>query len=106
MEERKSKLQPEKETKPQNDNIAVIKLGGKQFIVKEGSVIKVEKQNQEPKKILPTEDLLSGKKVTYQIIEDIKDKKISHIKFRHKTRYTKRIGHRQTLTVVKIESIK
>lgn len=106
MAEKLKKTQPEKEAEPVNQEIAVVMLGGKQYIVSEGSKIKVEKLDQEAGKSFQIKDLLGGKEVSCQVIENVKAKKISHIKFKNKTRYIKRIGHRQTLTVVKVESIK
>ena len=105
MVQKEKKIQQKKETKSLNKQIAVVMLGSRQFIVSEGSLIKVEKLNQEPKKTFQTDDLLSDKKVSYQILENVKDKKISHIKFRNKTRYLKRLGHRQLLSMIEIESI-
>ncbi|MDK6900503.1 bL21 family ribosomal protein, partial [Streptococcus agalactiae] len=44
-------------------------------------------------------------KVTADIVRDEKGPKISIIKFKNKTGYRKRQGHRQPLTAVKITSI-
>ena len=106
MAEKTTKIQPKEEKKLVSKQIAVVMLGGRQFIVSDGMQIKVEKIDQEPGKVFQTKDLLDGKDVSYTVVENVKDKKISHIKFKNKTRYIKRLGHRQTLTVVKIESIK
>lgn len=106
MAEKLKKTQLDKEEKPVNQEIAVVMLGAKQYIVTEGAKIKVEKLDQEAGKSFQTNDLLGGKDVSCQVIENVKAKKISHIKFKNKTRYIKRIGHRQTLTVVQVESIK
>lgn len=106
MAEKLKKTQPGEELKPIKQEIAVVMLGGKQYIVSEGVKIKVEKLNHEADKSFQVKDLLGGKNVSCQVIENVKAKKISHIKFKNKTRYIKRLGHRQTLTVVRVESIK
>jgi len=100
---------------------AVIETGGKQYKVSEGDVIKIEKLSGEHKegdkiifdKILLLDDgkteignpYLKGKKVEASFVEDGKDKKIHIIKFKSKSNYSKKIGHRQPYNRVKIEKI-
>jgi len=97
---------------------AVIKTGGKQYKVSVGEIINVEKINTSPKldtkdKTLKKEtkntiefiDLLNGKKVIAEIGEIVKGPKIKILKFKNKTRYTKRMGHRQKYTQIKIVKI-
>ena len=103
-----------------SDKIAVIKTGGKQYKVKEGQVIKVEKISaKEGDKIkfdtlmLATTDGKEvnlgkpslGEKTEGKIIEQGKDKKIMVIKYKNKTRYKRTIGHRQNFSKVEITSI-
>lgn len=85
--------------------IAVIKTGGKQYVVSPGKKIKVEKLEGEPGKVLEFENLLGKKKVIAKILETKKDKKIRILKFKPKTRYKKTLGHRQILTTLEIEKI-
>lgn len=100
--------------------IAVIKTGGKQYKVKEGQVIKIEKLDSavgEPVKfdtlLVASEDgnehdLGSpslGKKVLGKIVEQGKDKKVRVIKYKNKTRYFRNKGHRQFFTKVEIGKI-
>jgi len=102
-------------------NIAVIKTGGKQYKVKEGDIVKVEKLEGEPGAKVKLETLLIadskdgtikelgapslGEKVSGQIMETAKDKKVTVIKYKRKTRYKRTLGHRQNYTKVKIEKI-
>jgi len=86
--------------------IAVIKTGGKQYKVKKDDTLLVELLDATKSKKISFTDLLNGKNVEAQIIEDTKGPKILNIKFKNKTRYTKRIGHRQKLTKIKIIDIK
>ncbi len=101
---------------------AVIETGGKQYKVSEGDVIKIEKlsgENNEGDKITFDKVLLidDGKdtkvgtpyvdkaKVEATFVENGRDKKIHIIKFKSKSNYSKKIGHRQPFNKVKIEKI-
>lgn len=96
---------------------AVIKTGGKQYIVEEGSIIYVEKLDLEPGKevifdeVLMVDDkvgnpLVKGTKVTGEVIKNGKQSKIIVYKYVQKNNYHKRQGHRQPYTKVEIKSIK
>ncbi|MEA3398731.1 MAG: 50S ribosomal protein L21 [Patescibacteria group bacterium] len=102
------------------NKIAVIKTGGKQYKVKVGEEIKIEKIDKKigAKIMLDTlmVALTDGKdvdlgapkiknKVGGEIIEHGKDKKISVIKYKNKTRYLRNKGHRQPFTKLKITNI-
>ena len=108
-------------TKKSIEEIAVITSGNKQFIVKENSIIDVEKIEETSDKSISIEDVLlihDGKKtqvgtpfiknasVTATILEHLKDKKKIVFKFKNKTGYKKKQGHRQQLTRIKITGIK
>lgn len=102
--------------------LAVIKTGGKQHVVQKGDVITIEKLPGELKKgdtvtfsdVLMTDDgtttnvgtpLVKGAKVTATISEVGRAKKIDVVKYKAKSRYLKRRGHRQPIVKVKIDSI-
>lgn len=98
--------------------IAVVKTGGKQYKVKEGQTIKVEKLEVEPKTKIKLDTLLVaegskielgspslGEKVEAEVIETAKADKITVVKYKNKTRYKRTLGHRQPYTAVKITSI-
>jgi len=87
--------------------IAVIKTGGKQYKVKVGDIIKVEKLPGDPPAGGEIEflDLLYGKKVIATITGQAKAPKVDILKFRAKKNYKRATGHRQTLSVIKIEKI-
>ena len=98
---------------------AVIVTGGKQFNVSEGDVIKIEKIekkvgdkiNFEPVLISDKEtvsidkDHLADAKVHGEIISQAKGKKIIVFKKKRRKGYSRKIGHRQLLTEVKIGKI-
>jgi large subunit ribosomal protein L21 len=99
---------------------AIVKTGGKQYKVAEGDVIEVEKLVGEPGDtvVLPAVLLvdgesvvtdaakLSGVAVTAELVAHTKGPKIRIHKFKNKTGYHKRQGHRQPLTQVKVTGIK
>ena len=99
---------------------AVIKTGGKQYKVAVGDVLKVEKLDGEPgaKVALPVALVVNGATVTTdakelakvsvtgEVLEHTKGPKIRIHKFKNKTGYHKRQGHRQQLTVLKVTGIK
>ena len=72
---------------------AIIATGGKQYKVSEGDVIKVG---------TPTVD---GAKVEASVVSEGKGKKVIVYKYKRKTGYHKKNGHRQLFTQVKIDSI-
>ncbi len=100
--------------------LAIIETGGKQYKVKEGSILNIEKLDTEIAsafsfdKILLVENegaihigqpYVSGATVEATVLNQIKDKKIIVFKFKRKTGYKKKQGHRQRLTTVKINKI-
>lgn len=85
--------------------IAVIKTGGKQYLVKKGDKIKIEKLENNNKKIIIFDDILEGKKVSAKIISQGRSKKIIVFKYKAKKRYKKKAGHRQQYTEIEITKI-
>lgn len=102
---------------------AVIETGGKQYKVSEGDTISIEKLSGGHKegdkvsfdKVLLIDDgkatkigtpYLEGSKVDATIAEEGRAKKVSVIRFRSKSRYFKKRGHRQPFTKVTISSVK
>ncbi len=98
---------------------AVIATGGKQYKVSEGDVIKVEKLGVEAGQTYTFDKVLlvSGDEVKVgapavedatveaDVIGDTKGKKVIVYKYKRKTGYHKKNGHRQQLTAVKITKI-
>jgi large subunit ribosomal protein L21 len=99
---------------------AIVKTGGKQYKVAEGDVIEVEKLNAAPgaevalaaillvdgEKVTSDADKLAKVNVTAEVVAQTKGPKIRIHKFKNKTGYHKRMGHRQQLTQVKVTGIK
>uniref|UniRef100_A0A7C4QWY2 Large ribosomal subunit protein bL21 n=1 Tax=candidate division CPR3 bacterium TaxID=2268181 RepID=A0A7C4QWY2_UNCC3 len=101
--------------------IAVVKTGGKQYIVKKDDILDIEKIEGEKGSKISLEDVLlidDGKdlkignpvieksKVEIEIIDQFKDKKVIIQKFKRKTGYRVKKGHRQQKTKVKVLDIK
>ena len=99
---------------------AIIKTGGKQYKVAEGDVITVEKLEAEEGAVVTFDRVLTvvkedgvvvgkpvveGGKVTGKVGAQGKDKKIVVFKYKAKSNYRKRQGHRQPFTKVVIEKI-
>ncbi len=99
---------------------AVIKSGGKQYRVKEGQTLKLEKievatgETIEFDEVLLVSDgekinvgapLVAGAKVTAEVIDHGRGDKVTIIKFRRRKHSMTRQGHRQWYTEVKITGI-
>ena len=101
---------------------AVIQTGGKQYLVTEGQTLKIEKIRggkegetatfDEVLLVVDGKDIkigtpfVNGAKVTAKIEGDERDKKITVIRYKSKTRQFKKKGHRQTHTKITITEIK
>ena len=100
--------------------IAIFKTGGKQYIAQPGQILKVEKikgkkgDNLSFNHILAISDgkdntigtpLVKGALIEAKILDQIRDKKIIVFKKKRRKNYRLTQGHRQYLTVLKIETI-
>lgn len=90
-----------------NSTFGIIKTGGKQYKVAVGEKIAVEKIDPAEIKDQKIEfkDILSGKKVVAELIEEFKGPKILVSKFHSKKRYERHVGHRQLLNRILIKEI-
>ena len=98
---------------------AIIATGGKQYKVAEGDVIKVEKLDVEDGATVTFDQVLvvsndgmkignptvEGATVTAKAIETAKARKVIVYKYKRKSGYHKKNGHRQLFTKVQIEKI-
>lgn len=100
--------------------LAVIKTGGKQYIVAPGQKIKIEKIEkkegleitfdkvlllEKSKKVEIGTPFVKNAKVIGKILSQGKAKKVIVFKYKAKTRYKKKRGHRQPFTEVEILKI-
>lgn len=101
---------------------AIIETGGKQYKVTKGMIIEVEKLPVEAdtqysfdqilivsdgdKNITIGQPYIEGASVAAKVIAQDKDKKVVIFKYKRKTNYNRKTGHRQPLTRLQIEEIK
>lgn len=102
------------------DAYAVIETGGKQYRVKKGDSLTVERLDAEVGKKVALSSVLavsdgkklsvgtpevSGKKVSAEVVDHIRGPKLTSYKKKRRKGFSKKIGHRQELTVLKIDKI-
>lgn len=121
--EAKTKTAKKTEKMADSHEFAVIFTGGKQYQVKVGDVLRIEKMPGEFKegdkitfdKVLLVDNgkdttigtpYIDGAKVEAVFEEEGKGKKVEILKYKQKSRYTVRKGHRQPYFKIKITSIK
>lgn len=109
-------------TKKGNAGLAVFETGGKQYAVSPGDMVTVEKLSQNPDqntevvfdKVLLTEEngvtkvgtpYIAGATVKAVVTEAGKAKKVTVIRYKAKSRYFKKRGHRQPYHRLKVSSI-
>ena len=96
---------------------AVVETGGKQYYVEEGTVIYIEKLDEEAGKTFTFDKVLmvngvagrpylNNVTVTAEVVKHGKGKKVKVYKYTPKKKYRKTQGHRQPYTKVEIKSIK
>jgi len=101
------------------DIYAVVETGGKQYLVKENDTLSVEKLEGESgtqieltvlafsdgKELKVGTPVSEGGKVVTSIVEQTKGQKVVNFKKKKRKGYSRKVGHRQKLTVLKVESI-
>jgi large subunit ribosomal protein L21 len=99
---------------------AVVETGSKQYLVRVGDTVEVERLVGEPGTSLELRPVLAssngqeltvgtpaldGAKVTGEIVKHIRGKKIVAFKKKRRKGYHRKIGHRQELTVLRITAV-
>ncbi len=97
---------------------AISATGGKQYKVAEGDIIKVEKLDAEAGKTVTFDQVIAVSDDTLKVGKDVakatvsatvmeqgRGKKVIVYKYKRKTGYHKKNGHRQAYTQVKIDKI-
>jgi large subunit ribosomal protein L21 len=99
---------------------AVIQTGGKQYMVRKGEIIKIEHLEAEKgstvefKNVLALHDgasikigapELSGATIKAEVVDQMLDDKIVSFKKHRRKGYSRKVGHRQELTVVRIAEL-
>ena len=98
---------------------AIVRAGGRQEKVAVGDVLEVDRVGQEPgaevtlpallvvdgESVTSDPSALSGVSVTAEVVAHLRGPKIDILKYKNKTGYRRRMGHRQELTRVKVTAI-
>ena len=97
---------------------AIIVTGGKQYKVSEGDIITIEKLGAAAGETVTFDQVIAVNDGTMKVADDVKNatvtasvvkegrgKKVIVYKYKRKTGYHKKNGHRQAFTQVKIEKI-
>jgi large subunit ribosomal protein L21 len=95
---------------------AIIKLGGKQYVVREGEKLLVDRLDLDENKTFKPEVIFEGgegkaelspkgQPVTAKVLGHVKGEKIRIGKYRRRTGYRRHTGHRSKLTQIEIQSI-
>lgn len=99
---------------------AVIQTGGKQYLVRSGDKIRIEKLDAKEGEVFSFDKILlvsdgekteigtpfiSGKKVEGKVLRQARNKKVIVFRYHNKTRYRKKKGHRQHFSEVEISDI-
>jgi large subunit ribosomal protein L21 len=102
--------------------IAIIETGGKQYVATEGTVLTIEKLDGSYKagdaitfgNVLLTDDgsatkvgapFIDGATVSAEFVAEGRQKKVTVIRYRQKSRYSKKKGHRQPYMKVKVTAL-
>lgn len=102
------------------DRYAIFQTGGKQYQAIEGKTIAIEKlEGEAGSKVVFDEVLLRkeatdkieigqpfvSKPITASIVKHMKAPKIIVFKFKRRKSYKRKLGHRQPVTIIRVESI-
>ncbi len=101
--------------------LAVVEIGGNQFMVQKGDIIDVKKQTTDEKKKMSVEALLlsdvdgkdvkigtpmvAGSKVELKVLEHYKGEKVRVFKMKSKKRYSRNKGFRPHMTKLEVVSV-
>lgn len=100
---------------------AIIETGGKQYRVSEGDVVFIEKLEINENETISFDKVIavsadngvnvgapyvSGVEVKATVLKNGKDKKVTVFTYKPKKGYSRKLGHRQPYTKVRIDSIK
>ncbi|HMB17478.1 MAG TPA: 50S ribosomal protein L21 [Candidatus Paceibacterota bacterium] len=101
-------------------DFAIIKTGGKQYKVKEGDVLNIEKIDKEEgdevvfdQVLMKSDDgdfeigtpVIKGSKVSAKVLSHGKGEKVTIFRYKPKNRHRRKVGHRQPYTKIEIQSV-
>lgn len=99
---------------------AVVETGGRQFLVKEGDTLRVNRISADKGEKVEIDTVcalsdgkelklgtpeIAGAKVVCLVLEHVRDSKVISFKKKRRKGYSRKVGHRQDLTVLKVEAL-
>jgi large subunit ribosomal protein L21 len=102
------------------DAYAVIKTGGKQYRVQDGDKLTVEKLNGEAGDSIALDEVVAvsngkdlnvgtptvdGASVKASIVKHVRGPKVVNYKKKRRKGYERKVGHRQDMTIIQIDSV-
>ncbi|MEO0081016.1 MAG: 50S ribosomal protein L21 [candidate division WOR-3 bacterium] len=99
---------------------AIVRISGFQYLVREGDVVNVPRLDLEPGSRIAFDDVLfvrtkdravvgrprvEESRVEAEVIGHARTTKVTALKFRRRENYRRKLGHRQSLTKIRIERI-
>ena len=99
---------------------AVIETGGKQYRVQQGDTLKVERLAADAGSVVKISKVLAlsdgaslkigkpcveGAEVALEVVEHVRGEKVVSFDKKRRKGYSRTVGHRQELTVVKVQSL-
>jgi large subunit ribosomal protein L21 len=98
-----------------SENFAVIRLNSKQYIVRKGDKLKVDRVSEKAAievlladfdgELMIGSPLVEGISLDLEVIEDRKDEKVEVRRYKSKSRYRKHKGHRQPISIISVNDI-
>ena len=102
------------------DAYAIVETGGKQYRVQDGDTLTVEKLSGEAgdsvalEQVVAVSDgkelnvgapIVDGASVKASIVKHVRGPKVVNFKKKRRKGYTRKVGHRQDMTIIKIDSV-
>lgn len=98
-----------------SENFAVIRLNSKQYIVRKGDKLKVDRVSEKATievlladfdgNLMIGAPLVDNIALDLEVIEDRKDEKVEVRRYKSKSRYRKHKGHRQPISIISVKDI-
>ena len=98
-----------------SENFAVIRLNSKQYIVKKGDKLKVDRVSEGASievlladfegELMIGSPLVEGISLDLEVIDERKDDKVEVRRYKSKSKYRKHKGHRQPISIISVNDI-
>jgi|694.fasta_scaffold01822_27 large subunit ribosomal protein L21 len=98
-----------------SENFAIIRLNSKQYIVKKGDKLKVDRVSEGASievlladfegELMIGSPLVEGISLDLEVIDERKDDKVEVRRYKSKSKYRKHKGHRQPISIISVNDI-